>query len=274
MIGREVKRSPIPPLNEGRTQWIASERLKLKTILRYEPVSLMRPWMLATTKSRGVETLSYMFEMNNRLSASAVWVKATYNPQSAPVTIVLNDQGKRESGSETANRVNRGEQVLAVDLLFMGDSARIREVGNPGPGSLPWTPIYALVPVFHTTGDRALGLEAAQLVEITRWIQQRSGKDKVRLETRGIRSQVVAILSAALEPKLFSEIVAREGMASLSYLLEKPVDYQQAPELFCLDLYQNFELDSLEAMADGVRISHLKQLSSPVPDTSVKPPTQ
>ncbi len=274
MMGREVKRSPIPALKEDRNQWIASERLKLKTILRYEPVSLMRPWMLANTKNRGVETLSYMFEMNNRLSASAVWVKATHVPQSAPVTIVLNDQGKRESGSETANRVNRGEQVLAVDLLFMGDSARIREAGNPGPGNLPWTPIYAFVPVFHTIGDRAIGLEAAQLVEITRWIQQRSGKDKVRLESRGIRSQVVAILSAALEPKLFSEIVVRGGMASLSYLLEKPVEFQQAPELFCLDLYQNFELDSLEAMADGVRISHLKQLSSPVPDTSVKPPTQ
>jgi hypothetical protein len=31
--------------------------------------------------------------------------------------------------------------------------------------------------------------------------------------------------------------------------LEKPVTYAQAPELFCLDLYKEFDIDRLEALA-------------------------
>lgn len=31
-------------------------------------------------------------------------------------------------------------------------------------------------------------------------------------------------------------------MRSLSYLLDKPVGYEGAPDLFCLDLYKDFDL--------------------------------
>jgi hypothetical protein len=49
-----------------------------------------------------------------------------------------------------------------------------------------------------------------------------------------------------------------EGMRSLSYLLDAPVQFEQAPELFCLDLYKYFDVDSLEAMAApaAVRTTH------------------
>jgi Acetyl xylan esterase (AXE1) len=274
MVNREIKRSPVPVLEEARNEWVASERSKLRSIIRYEPVSMVRPWMLANTRNRGVETLSYMFEMNNRLSASAVWAKATHVPQSAPVTIILNDEGKRESGAEVVDRVNRGEQVLAVDLLFKGDSARIYKVSASDPENFIPAPISILVQIFHAVGDRAIGLEAAQLVEITQWIMRQSGRNKVRLESRGIRSQVVALVSAAMKPELFSEIVVQEGMASFSYLFEKPVEFRQAPELFCLDLYKNFDLDNLTALAEGVRISHSNQLTLPIQHPTVRRLTQ
>ena len=38
-------------------------------------------------------------------------------------------------------------------------------------------------------------------------------------------------------------------MHSLGYLLGKPVTYQEAPDLFCLDLYKDFDIDSLKALA-------------------------
>ena len=62
------------------------------------------------------------------------------------------------------------------------------------------------------------------------------------------------LLAAALEPSLFSEIVIREGMPSLNYLLEKPVEYQEAAELFCLDLYKDFDLDRFVAMAGSTKV--------------------
>ena len=70
-----------------------------------------------------------------------------------------------------------------------------------------------------------------------------------------MRSQVVALVAAALEPKLFSEIVISGGMHSLGFLLDAEVPFRSAPELFCLDLYKDFDLDNLRAMASPAKVS-------------------
>ncbi len=43
-------------------------------------------------------------------------------------------------------------------------------------------------------------------------------------------------------------------MHSLSYLMEEPVEYKDAPDLFCLDLYKEFDLDRLRALAEPTEI--------------------
>lgn len=53
-----------------------------------------------------------------------------------------------------------------------------------------------------------------------------------------------------MKPALFSEVVIREGMASLQHLLDEPVTYQSAPALFCLDLFKEFDLDRLASLAE------------------------
>jgi hypothetical protein len=68
-----------------------------------------------------------------------------------------------------------------------------------------------------------------------------------------MRSQVVAQIAAALEPALFSTLAVRKGIRSLQFLLDRPVDMTSAPELFCLDLYKEFDLDRLERMSEGVQ---------------------
>jgi hypothetical protein len=73
------------------------------------------------------------------------------------------------------------------------------------------------------------------------------------VETDGIRSQVVALAAAALEPDLFSEIESNNAMSSLSYLLDAPVPYRTAPDLFCLDLYKYFDIDSMATLAFPVK---------------------
>ena len=63
------------------------------------------------------------------------------------------------------------------------------------------------------------------------------------METSGRRTQVVGLVAAALEPSLFSEVVGRKGMSSLRYLVDKPVPFQDAADLFCLDLYKITDFD-------------------------------
>jgi len=214
-------------------------RAELAATLRYQPVQVAHAWALTNTKRRELETRSYRFEFSNGLSATGVWLKAIAAAENGPVTVVLHDQGKKSAQAVVSDRLNRGEQVLAADLLFTGDAAPQK----PGPS--------AYAQMLAALGDRPLGMEAAQLIGTVSWL----GRRPVRLESTGIRSQVTALAAAALEPGLFSEIVIRDGMRSLTHLLDAPVEYQSAPELFCLDLYQRFDLDRLATLAAPAQVA-------------------
>ena len=71
----------------------------------------------------------------------------------------------------------------------------------------------------------------------------------MRLESTGPRSQITALTAAALEPALFSGVEIHDGIESLAKLLDAPVTYEAAPDLFCLDLYKEFDVDRLAALA-------------------------
>jgi hypothetical protein len=178
--------------------------------------------------------------MSDGLSATAVGVKAVSAPDSASATIVLDDQGRGQAARDVAERVNRGERVLALDVAFIGDAWSERETRR-------------LLQNLNGLGERPLGIEAAQLLAASAWLTAGTSA-RPRLETRGIRSQLIALVAAALEPEAFPEIVARDGMASLGHLLDTPVEYLDAPDLFCLDLYRELEVDTLAALAAPTRV--------------------
>jgi hypothetical protein len=97
-------------------------------------------------------------------------------------------------------------------------------------------------------------MEAAQLAGLARWAQEIFTPPQMRLEGSGIRSQVVSLVTAALGPKLFSQVELDGGMQSLGYLMDKPVEYEEAPDLFCLDLYKDFDLDGLAMLAKPAEV--------------------
>jgi hypothetical protein len=133
--------------------------------------------------------------------------------------------------------------VLALDLLFNG----------PEAAGYPDTVDWAMLA--DSTGARPLGLEVAQLIATTNWVRSTSGVPRVQVETNGIRSEVIALGAAAVAPDLFSGITSRNGMRSLSFLLDTPVPIRSAPELFCLDLYKEFDLDLLQTLAAPVKVT-------------------
>jgi len=136
-----------------------------------------------------------------------------------------------------------------LDLSFVGDASPDK-LG--GPKSL-WEPSVFCTQLLASLGERALGLEAAQLLAATKWLQQMTGAQLVRMNSTGIRSQVIALVASALQPTTYSELLVREGMRSFAYLLEKPVAFQDAPDLFCLDLYKEFDIADLTTLAQPPR---------------------
>ena len=254
-VGKRITRAPIPSAASEKTAWASSERSKLKNVVRYQPVDVQDTWTISMMKNRGLQSTSYLFHLSNGLGASGMWLRSIQqSSDAAPVTIVLNDAGKTASGDAVLHRFNRGEQVLALDLMF---------VGAPWKNEDP----FLFAEMLDGLGDRPVGMQAAQLIGIARWAQEKSGTSKVRIEASGMRSQAAALVAAALEPNLFSEVAVQNGVRSLSYVLEKPVPFDQAPELFCLDLYKDFDMDRLESIAAPVVV----HASHPVELTGSKP---
>jgi dienelactone hydrolase len=250
-LSNEIKRDPIPVESSAKANWANSERSKLKEIVRYKPVDVQQAWRIATNKLRDVQSTAYLLQTSDNLSENGVWLRSvSQSSDTAPVTIVLNDQGKEAGTSVVSDRIARGDQVLALDVVLMGSSWKDNRP-------------YEFAQSLDVIGERTIGLQAAQLIAAAHWAQKRSGVAKVRLEVGGIRTQGVALIAASLEPELFSEIVVSNGMHSLSYLLKRPVTFLQAPELFCLDLYKEFDIDSLEALAAPAKVRVTNYLEIP-----------
>jgi dienelactone hydrolase len=249
-LAKEITREPIPSGPADKAAWSSARRTKLKEVVRYKQIDIEQAWPVATTKRRDVQSLSYLFVTSNRLSSSGVWLRSiAQSSETAPVTIVLNDEGKEAATGVVADRLARGEQVLALDVIFSGKSWKDQA--------------FEFAQMLDVVGDRTIGVEAAQLIGVTRWAERRSGAAKVRIETGGIRTQVIALVAAALEPDLFSEIVTRQGIHSLSYVFDLPVEFEQAPELFCLDLYKEFDVDTLEALAAPAQVHRIRDRELP-----------
>jgi hypothetical protein len=107
------------------------------------------------------------------------------------------------------------------------------------------------------SGDRSLGLEVAQLLAFTEWVRSSTRSSHVQVVTDGIRNQTIALIAAAIEPDTFSNIENHNAMKSFAYLLDKPVPLRSAPELFCLDLYKDFDIGSISALAPSVKITQI-----------------
>jgi dienelactone hydrolase len=223
------RRLPATPSGGGRDA--------LRKLLRYAPVGITHIWPVDSTRSQGVETRLLRIDYDNRLPGSATWAQSIAAAAGAPLTVILDDRGKKAAGADVAHRVNRGEQVLALDPLLIGSA-------TPAPNNHA---IYSLA--IGTAGERALGLQAAQLISIARHLAPKGG---VRIESRGMRTQLLALAAAALEPGVFSSVLSRDGIRSWRALYEKPVSYLDFPEVFVPDLGVHFDIPQLEALVAGL----------------------
>lgn len=205
---------------------------RLKQVLRFEPVSVQAAYPMTNSNSRGLETAGWRFDLSNGLSASAVVLRPLAAPTDAPVTILLHDAGRAAAFDAVSARVNRGEVVAALDVLF---------TGNADSAPHPY-PVHDRM--LACIGQRSLGLRAAQVSAVADWLTARP----VRLETWGPRSQALGLVTAALAPRRFNGVDMRDGWKSLSKIYEDRLEYQRYPELFCMDFYKEFDLDSLAAL--------------------------
>jgi hypothetical protein len=241
-MAAKIRREPTPGSGEARALWMQTKRAELKSVVRYQPVKVDRALRMANSRGMGFRSLSYRFDLSNALSATGIWFKQEASPSSEPVTIVLNDKGYQAAGEQVFQSLSSGHEVLALDVLFNG--ATRPEL----PDSSGWELLV------DSSGDRSLGLEVAQVLAVAHWLRTSGEATEIKVETDGIRNEVIAAVAAALDPGAFTAVTSQNGMKSLGYLLEKPVSLRDAPELFCLDLYKDFDIDLLGLLSAPTKV--------------------
>jgi len=153
----------VPP-NPGKA-WIQSQRDRLREVARYTPVSVTHAWLINSTHENKVESHAYRFEFSNGLSATGVLfqsVAAAHENEAVviPTTILMSDLCMASTVDDVANDVSRGQRVLVLDPLFFGENF-------PGPNARS---VAAYAQMLTGIGQRPLGLEAAQITAIVRWL--------------------------------------------------------------------------------------------------------
>jgi hypothetical protein len=96
-----------------------------------------------------------------------------------------------------------------------------------------------------TVGDRALGLQANELLSVSRW----AGDGKpVTVVADGPRSSVIALAAAGLDEHAITHVEVIAPLGSLKELIEQNKTFDQSPELFCFGLLEHFDVKDLAAL--------------------------
>jgi dienelactone hydrolase len=236
-------------------------RESLRSITRFKAMDVTHAWPVSASNEKGIESRGYRFEFSNGLSATGVLVQSSV--RAAGKTVILISDNRRVSlAVEAGNLLSRGYRVLLLDPILFGDSI---------PGTSERPNLSSAAQMLNTVGERPLGIEAAQIIGVAQWLSHSNANgssspgaakagasnfgQKIEMVTRGPRSEVVALIAAALEPNHFSSYKAEEGIHSLSELFGGRFSYAATPELACLDLYRDFDLSQLIDLAAPTTIN-------------------
>jgi hypothetical protein len=233
---------------------LATKRGRLRAVVRYQPAKVERSWVLNSLDTPRVEAHAYRFDFDNGLSATGVLLRSVGTADNELPVILIRDEGMEAAADQIMNLMSNGKSVLALEPLFFGQNI-------PGTGDLG---VSSYSQMLNGLGERTLGLEAAQIVAVAKWLNTGpqhgsatpgspltaiAAQRPVAVITSGPRSESVALTAAALEPQMFSSVDARHAISTLSYVLEHPLKYSEVPELMCLDLFRYFDFDALAALA-------------------------
>lgn len=154
--------------------------------------------------------------------------------------IVLCDVGRESATSQIEELVAGGNRVMAVDLLGFGEA---------DPGSGPGDHDDVIQMLIATVGERPLGIQAAQLIALAKWTSGNADKRAPDILAVGPRSSVIGLVAKALRPESFAKLKLRGAWPSLREVILRNMKGEEAPELFCFGLLEEFDIPQLVDLA-------------------------
>ena len=212
-------------------KWQSQRRKVLAEILRLDEYGVQAIEGVKTELEEGTA-------IDWRLRIGGDWtVPATeLTGKDAKSTVILvADAGRTSVADEAQALLKSGHRVLAVDPFYMGESKIAKRDF-----------LFGLL--VSAVGKRPLGVQAAQLAAIAAWSKKHHGVP-VRFLAIGPRTSLMALTAAALKPAVVEQVELRQSYGSLNEVIEQNLGVNDAPELFCFGLLEQFDVLQLAALA-------------------------
>jgi hypothetical protein len=221
----------LPAGLEEATAWQRERRSAVEELVRARSYAVEAA-MAGTRTLEGGSATYWWLRIGGTWTVPAVEI-VRGSPTST--TVLLADGGREGLADTALAHLECGRRVLAVDPFYLGESKiSSRDF------------LFALL--VASVGDRPLGIQASQLASIARWAQGRWGGAPVALHAAGPRTALASLVAASLETEAIGELTLRDSLGSLREVIERNLAVNDAPELFCIGLLEQFDMRHLTAL--------------------------
>ncbi len=232
-LAKDLPRQADLPKEKAAAQaWQQERRPVLRQIVRWKdyPVQAIQD---AAEEKEGLKITYWKLQMGVDWTIPAVELVQGQPKQTA---ILVSERGRKAMAKESARLLKAGYQVLAIDPFYFGESK------TPSHDYL-----FALL--VACVGERPIGLQACQVAAAARWAMETFHTGPVHLVAVGPRASTFALVAAAVEEKAIGSVELADALGSLKEVIEKNWSVDQAPEMFCFGLLEEFDVRHIAALA-------------------------
>jgi len=99
--------------------------------------------------------------------------------------------------------------------------------------------------IIATVGQRPLGVQVGEVLAVAETFRPEGSEAPVTITAIGPRTSTVALIASALSSEAIDAVTLHEPKASLKYVIESTMIYNESPELFTFGLLKSFDLPQI-----------------------------
>lgn len=222
----------LPKTVPAARAWVANRRKKLAELVRWKRYEAQAESVRETDQA-GVRITSWKLKLDSGWTVPVVELNRAPNPKGT--VLVVADAGRASLASQAEALLADNRRVVLVDPFYFGE-AKINQRA------------YLWGLLISAVGERPIGVQAAQIAAVTRWLAEARKTGPVRLVAHGPSSSLMALVAAGLEETAIGVVELRQPLLSLKEVITQNRSVEQSPELFCFGLLEWFDMKQLVAL--------------------------